>query len=138
MRAFMIACAGAMAFLPFETVQAADLVVRIEGLRSTAGLVRVAVCPQDSFTTAKCPHSGAAEAASGVVVVKDVPDGIYAVQAFHDEDGDGDLDRNGFWPLEGMGFSRDAPMRLGPPRFRDAAVAITGDATVTLKMRYHR
>jgi uncharacterized protein (DUF2141 family) len=115
-----------------------DLTVRLEGLRNVEGLLRVAVCPRESFTKPDCPHIGVAAANAGVVIVKGIPDGVYAVQAFHDEDGDGDLDRKGFRPQEGLGFSRDAPMRMGPPRFRDAAVRIVGDGTVTLNMRYYQ
>jgi uncharacterized protein (DUF2141 family) len=70
-------------------------------------------------------------------VVEGVPPGTYAVQAFHDEDGDGTLDRRGFWPSEGLGFSRDAPMRMGPPRFGDAAVRIERDGRITVTMRYY-
>ena len=119
-------------------VGAADLTVRIEGLRNADGVLRVAVCPADSFTKPDCPHLGSAAASEGAVTVEGIPSGVYAVQAFHDEDGDGDLDRRGFRPSEGLGFSRDAPMRFGPPRFRDAALRIERDGIVTLSMRYYQ
>ena len=70
------------------------------------------------------------------MTIQGVPDGVYAVQAFHDEDSDGDLDRRGFRPDEGLAFSNDARMRRGPPRFRDAAVRVAGDGRITLQMRY--
>lgn len=114
-----------------------DVTVRIAGLRSTDGVIRVAICPRDSFTRPTCPHVGAAAAREGRVTVRGVPTGAYAVQAFHDEDGDGVLDRSGFWPSEGLGFSRDAPMRMGPPRFRDAVVEVRGSGALTVRMRYY-
>jgi uncharacterized protein (DUF2141 family) len=116
----------------------ADVLVQVANLRSTQGEVRVAVCPRRSFTRADCPYVGAAPAGDGMVRVADVPDGVYAVQAFHDEDGDGQLDRRGFRPSEGVGFSNDAPMRLGPPRFADAAIRVTGDVRVPITMRYYQ
>ena len=67
-----------------------------------------------------------------------VPAGVYAVQAIHDENDNLELDL-GFArrPLEGMGFSRDAPMRFGPPRFADAAIELRDPGgTLSLKMRY--
>lgn len=117
---------------------AGDLTVTVDALRSSDGLIRVAVCPEATFTKPGCPHVAAAPAGQGRVTVRGIPDGIYAVQVFHDEDSDGQLDRNGFWPVEGLGFSNDAPMRMGPPRFRDAAVRLRGDGTVRLSMRYFR
>jgi uncharacterized protein (DUF2141 family) len=136
MRVVSIAILGAAALVPVGAARAADLTVEFQGLRNAAGVIRVAVCPQDSFTKPACPHAATAPASAGRVVVAEVPPGVYAVQAFHDEDGDGELDRIGLRPAEGWAFSRDAPMRLGPPRFSDAAVRIGGDATVTLRMRY--
>ena len=115
---------------------AGDVTVTVDGLRNDVGLIRAAVCPPETFTKPGCPYVGAARASGGRVTVRDVPDGVYAVQVFHDEDGDGDLDRNGFWPTEGLGFSNDAPMRLGPPRFRDAAVRVRGNGSIRLNVRY--
>lgn len=110
--------------------------IEVDGLRSGDGLLRAAVCSRDEFLQARCSHGGAAAAAAGAVTVADVPDGTWAVQVYHDEDADGALDRRGMRPLEGMGFSRDARMRFGPPRFADAAFGLSGDATVRLTMRY--
>ena len=115
---------------------AGDVTVTVDGLRNGTGLLRAAVCPPETFTKPGCPYVGAARASGGRVTVTGVPDGVYAVQVFHDEDEDGDLDRNGFWPTEGLGFSNDAPMRLGPPRFRDAAVRVRGNGSIRLNVRY--
>jgi uncharacterized protein (DUF2141 family) len=99
----------------------------------------VALCDDVAFLGRGCAHTGRAPAEEGVVTVSEVPPGTYAVQAFHDENGNGDLDRSGPWPVEGMGFSRDAPMRFGPPRFADAAVEVREPGgTVRLTMRYFR
>ncbi|MEL7499888.1 MAG: DUF2141 domain-containing protein [Planctomycetota bacterium] len=46
-----------------------------------------------------------------------------AVGAFHDENLDGELNRNAFGiPTERYGFSNDARAKLGPPTFSDASV----------------
>ena len=40
-------------------------------------------------------------------------------------------------PKEGYGFSRDAKVRMGPPKFKDAVFEHTGeDQKITIKMRY--
>ena len=136
MRPLLMTITTALASVAASLAAAADLRVEVAGLRSGAGLIRVAVCPQASFTKPTCPHTASAPATDGAVVVRDIPPGVYAVQVFHDEDGDGDLDRRAFWPTEGLGFSRDAPMRMGPPRFGDAALRIDGSGTITVTMRY--
>ncbi len=114
----------------------ADIRVDVEGLRDRSGQVMVAVCPENLFTKAGCPWTGTAPAGQ-TVTVTGVPPGTYAVQAIHDENGNGDLDRGLILPKEGIGFSRDAPMRRGPPRFADAAVIVTAaGGQLKLTMRY--
>lgn len=55
------------------------------------------------------------------IVFEDVPDGVYAVSAFHDEDGDEELDMFlGFLPLEDYATSNNAPANFGPPKWEDA------------------
>ena len=102
--------------------------------------MRVAVCPRAAFLQPTCAWHAAAPARVGsvVVVVPGVPPGVYAVQAFLDENDDGKINRSLFGlPTEGMGFSRDAPMRFGPPSFDDAAVRVgEGGGAVSLRLRY--
>ena len=119
---------------------AASLSVSIEDIDGSKGHVLVAVCARDAFLSADCTLTGKAPATPGAVtvLVRDIVPGVYAVQAFHDENDNMDIDRSllGF-PREGMGFSNDAPMRYGPPRFADAAITIGAeDAATRLKMRY--
>ncbi|CTQ34583.1 DUF2141 domain-containing protein [Jannaschia rubra] len=116
---------------------AADLRVEIANLRSTEGQILVAACDEARFTTADCPFTARAPASEGAATIRGLPPGIYAVQAIHDENANDKLDRRlRLLPLEGLGFSRDAPMRRGPPRFGDAALAVEGDGTITVNMRY--
>jgi uncharacterized protein (DUF2141 family) len=129
--------ATAMALLGGAPALAAELRVEVGGLRNAAGTVYVAVCSEDEFLQPACTHFGSAPAGTGVVTVADVPPGTYAVQVVHDENDNRTLDRPGFLPTEGMGFSRDAPMRFGPPRWADAAFELAEPgATVRLTMRY--
>lgn len=51
----------------------------------------------------------------------DLPDGEYAVSAFHDEDMDGKLNMMlGFYPTEDTATSNNAPANFGPPTWDDA------------------
>jgi len=116
------------------------LTVRVTNVRNAKGVVHLDVCPKAQFLTDDCPWSGDAPAQPGetVVVVRDLPPGDYAVQAFHDENGNKKVDRAlfGAIPKEGIGFSRDAPIHLSPPKWDDAVFAFEGAKTITLKMRY--
>jgi uncharacterized protein (DUF2141 family) len=138
-RMFHTAGCGGLALLLSAPLSAADVTVEVRGLRSQNGDVLVAVCTAASFLGRDCPYAGSAPAAEGTVVVPGVPEGVYAVQAIHDENGNGELDRSGLLPDEGMGFSRDAPMRRGPPRFGDAAFELSAPgARIVLTMRYFK
>jgi len=61
------------------------------------------------------------------VTIKGIPDGIYAISVYHDEDNDGELDTNFFGiPSEDTGSSNDAPARFGPPKWEDAKFEVKG------------
>ena len=120
--------------------EAACVTITVTGVRDSRGVVRVAVCPRVDFLRPHCPYVGHSPSRAGsvVVTIKNVPPGVYAAQAYQDAADNGVLDRN--WlglPREGMGFSNDAPMRFGPPAFKDAAFTLgTGDLAVSFHLRY--
>jgi len=120
-----------------------DLTVTVTGLRNGRG--KVLACLASAATAfPDCKGTGAARHAivsanKGTVTVEfgPVPPGTYAISLFHDENGNGKLDTVMMIPREGYGFSRDAAVRFGPPRFAAAAFTV-GNAPEhqTLKMRY--
>ena len=119
---------------------AAELVIEIRGIRSDAGRVYVAVhAPREGeeFPYAEGMFAGVqqrAHAGDMRFVLRDLPAGRYAVNAFHDENGNGDLDANVLGiPKEGYGFANDPPTPFGPPDFAEAAVTV-GDAPATAAM----
>ena len=66
-----------------------------------------------------------------------VPPGTYAIALVHDENGNRRMDKTLILPREGFGFSRDAPVRFGPPSFAAAAFAVASQPVrQTVKMRY--
>jgi uncharacterized protein (DUF2141 family) len=63
-----------------------------------------------------------------LIIFEDVPFGVYAVGAVHDEDSNFKLNTNLFGvPREGYGASNDAKGRFGPPSFEDASFTIDRD-----------
>ena len=139
----MLALAGLAASLTAAPALAGDVVITVTDLRSTKGVVRACMTTRaDIFP--KCIKDAesyrAAVPAAGKVEIRftGVKPGDYAIALLHDENDNGKADRSmGMMPREGYGFSRDAPVRMAPPKFKDA-VFTQGDATsrVTITMRY--
>ncbi len=124
--------------------QAQDGVVEVEvsGVRTGRGHVLVAICTRAEFLKEHCGFKGSTEAQPGTVTVRvaGVPPGTYAVQAWHDENDNGRIDRDLIGiPTEGIGLSRNAPIRLGPPSFEDAAFTVEASRAQTdLKLRHFK
>ena len=120
-----------------------DVSVIVTGVRNAKGTVTACLT---ALPTAfpNCKADPAARhlnvpAVSGSVTLDfgQLAPGRYAVSLFHDENSNGRLDTVLLIPREGYGFSRDAKVRLGPPRFDSAAFLVDGHpAHLTVKMRY--
>jgi uncharacterized protein (DUF2141 family) len=108
---------------------AATVEVHVTGVDAGKGSVKVAVCDQARFLK-QCLYSGSAPARGGdnTIAVRDVPPGSWAVLAYQDANGNGELDRNFIGiPSENYGFSRDARGKFGPPSFEDAVITVRED-----------
>jgi uncharacterized protein (DUF2141 family) len=71
------------------------------------------------------------------VTFTDVKPGTYAVKVFHDINSDRKLNTSWVgWPQEPYGFSNDAPVSMGPPSFKAAAVTVKeGGQTTRINLR---
>jgi uncharacterized protein (DUF2141 family) len=100
--------------------------VKIEGISEDKGSVRVALYHgkqnfnQPNLADAKSTiELGSGEVVWEVKVPADMP---VAINAFHDRNNNGELDRNFLGiPSEKYGFSRGARSQRGPPPFEEAA-----------------
>ena len=120
------------------TAQAHDLTVEVLGARSDKGSVAGALYGSEA-SWLKDALQGERQAAADrtLLVYRNLQPGRYALSLFHDENGNGRLDKKLLMPSEGYGFSRDAPVRFGPPRFAAAAFAVDGgEQRQTIRMRY--
>jgi len=115
------------------------LQVVVANVRNAKGDVLVAVCSERTFLQEHCEYNGRVKAGIGeVLVVLEVPPGTYAVQAYHDEDRNTEVTLNALGlPVEGLGFSNDAPFRFSAPRYRDAAFQVGPmGGRIRLTLRY--
>ena len=120
------------------TALAGAIEVHVTNISNAKGQIRVAVCDQERFLK-QCVHTASAPAQAGETVLKvsGVPAGTWAVLAYHDENGNAELDRNMIGiPKEDYGFSRDAASRFGPPTFTEAAIAVQ-EGDLAVKIRLH-
>lgn len=120
-----------------------DVSVSVTGLRSAKGQVLACLTTQPRAfpDCAKDPVSHRLVVPlSGNAVRIDfgpVAPGRYAISLLHDENRNGKADMALFMPREGFGFSRDAPVRLGPPSFNSAAFLVADvPVNLTVRMRY--
>lgn len=119
-----------------------DVSVSVTALRSQKGQV-LACLTTNPEAFPNCEKDPAARkltvAVTGPVTLDfgRVPEGRYAISLIHDENGNGKLDTALMMPREGFGFSRDAPVRMGPPSFEKAAFDVGGaDVRLAIRMRY--
>ena len=140
----LVVASLALTALPAATPpKAGEITVTVTDLRSTKGVVRACMtanpaifprCREDPTSyRVVVPAAGQVE-----LVFTGVKPGRYAVALLHDENGNGKADRAlGMMPKEGFGFSRDAKVQMGPPKFENAAFDYAGTATsLTIQMRY--
>lgn len=84
------------------------------------------------------PVAAAAVSASGpvVAVFENLPAGDYAVKAFHDVNGDGEMNTNPFgMPIEPYAFSNNAVGNMGPARWERARFTVSGETAQTISIR---
>jgi uncharacterized protein (DUF2141 family) len=117
--------------------------IDVTGLRSAKGVVRACMTSHpDRFPRCRGDADAYAlvvPAATSVTLnFSEVAPGRYAIALLHDENGNGRADRAlSLMPKEGYGFSRDAPVVMGPPSFRQAAFDVArAPVRQTIRMRY--
>jgi uncharacterized protein (DUF2141 family) len=134
--------AAALLLLPLlGAAPVARLDVSVEKLRSAKGVVRLCLtadpgnfpaCVDDAFAVKRNVPAGTHE-----IRFDALPHGAYALAVIHDENANRKLDTLAGIPREGFGFSRNPPMRFGPPRFAAARFEVAGDAAAQqVRMRY--
>ena len=141
MRRLLLTCGSLLGLIAAPAAWAGDLTVTLTGVSSDPGTLYVDVWSSaDTFRDEEqVTARKVAPATPGEVQVQfpDLPPGTYALMAFHDADGDGEMDRFlGMIPTEGYALSND-PEVSGPPAFDDSAFTVGEDATqISVTVRY--
>ncbi|MCU0648651.1 MAG: DUF2141 domain-containing protein [Gemmatimonadaceae bacterium] len=118
------------------------LTVVTRDMRNARGRLRVALFDSTGgfpggWERSTRQYEGAMRTPDDTVVLRGVPTGRWAVAVHHDENANGAMDER-FWgaPKEGWGATRDPRPRVRPPRFAEAAITLTRDTTVVVRLTY--
>ncbi|MBU2920858.1 DUF2141 domain-containing protein [Winogradskyella psychrotolerans] len=69
------------------------------------------------------------------VTFEGIPEGVYAVSVFHDENDNGKMDTNFMHiPKEDYGCSNGATGFMGPPKWKDAKFELKANKTIKIKL----
>ena len=143
----ILGCAVMVFGLQFlnTAAQASDLKVVIKGIKNGNGQILVCLFNRAAGFP-NCESQGAfkrfgtkARAGALSFVLKQIPEGTYAISAAHDQNGDNKIERHFIfgYPTEGAGTSNyPEPPRL-PPTFGKAQFRLSGQSgTVEIVMHY--
>lgn len=120
------------ALLQFSASAQAELQVFVSQIPSSNGVIKLAVYDSDRtflseeyFLTAESPVNGKQEVK---ITLSKLPFGTYAISVYHDENGNGQLDKKIFGiPKEAYGFSNNARKKFSPPEFKDAMFLLSSE-----------
>jgi uncharacterized protein (DUF2141 family) len=137
MRKLAFAITAAATLVTATAAVAGELRIRLHGVESSEGKVRLALFRGQAAFEADERTAGVFVPANpeGVdVVLLDLPADTYAISTFHDRNDNSELDRNLVgMPVEAFGFSNDARGSFGPPSFEKMSFVV-GDAPVALEI----
>ncbi|MBN2273173.1 MAG: DUF2141 domain-containing protein [Bacteroidales bacterium] len=137
MKIFLIVLSWAC-FIPSIIMAQADrfnLTVTVMDIRNNKGLVGIKLLDKKKNVVSGKYVPIRNETAS--IVFSNLSSGRYAVNIFHDENQNGQMDYN--WlklPKEGFGFSGETKKLLGAPKYEEMLFFIISDDTVTVTMHY--
>ena len=115
--------------IAFAQNETGNITVSVENLSSEEGKVYFALFNEDNFIK-KAPIQGeVSEIKEGVaqITFSEVPSGTYAITAYHDKNGNQQMDfeSNGM-PKENYGVSNNQMNLYGPPLWEDAKFEFDG------------
>ena len=106
-----------------QIVSGQDITVKVNNLDNNKGKVLVAIYDsKDSFLNKR--YKGTMSKINDntcEVTFKNIPEGVYAISLFHDENDNNKMDSNFLGiPKEDYGCSNNATGFMGPPKWEDA------------------
>jgi uncharacterized protein (DUF2141 family) len=128
--------------LQAQSPNTGTLTVRVVGARNASGEIRVALFqnadgfPGDASKALRTqPAQIDPQTLSARVSFMGIPQGVYAVSVFHDENGNGKLDKNLVgMPKEAYGASNNPPKKMRPPTFDEAKFSLNSQQSLEIQL----
>lgn len=121
-----------------EPAAASSVALTFETAAST-GAVMVALYDSDAaYGASRAVARSRIDVAAGerTATFANLPAGTYAAQAFHDVNGDGEMNKNPFgMPTEPYAFSNNAVGNMGPASWERARFEVSGATAQTISLR---
>ncbi len=141
---FLLAIAGCGVVNSADASFKSNLTVEISGIQNQRGQVCIRLFPSSQGfpdgSTGKATRQCSKISDNSIsFTFKNLTSGSYAVASFHDQNGDGKLNRNSAgMPTEGYGFSNNpTSSRSGPPKYGETVFLVVGpNTTIKIRMRY--
>jgi uncharacterized protein (DUF2141 family) len=140
MKTLILACI--MLGLFYQPQNQTTLTLKVTEVKNDKGLVRVLLFKGDSGfpdDTDKAFRSASVQIKNGHAIIDFgvIPEGNYAISAFHDSEDTGKLRTNALGiPRDGYGFSNNASGNFGPPSYAKASFKVTaGKNHVSIRLR---
>jgi len=131
-------CAAALAT---GAAHAGELTVEVRDVEARGGALYISIQAEDEFMSDRATASRRIEdpAAGDHRFRFNVPEGVYAVSIWHDDDDNGVFDRNAYgMPADGWAMYRGLELR-GAPTFPDISLEVgPGGAEVSERITYGR
>lgn len=123
----------------YRTPSTYNLTVVIKNIETQKGNIRMGLYNQEEAYL-KTGHEfrlAIVPAVSSEIkyVYRNIPQGIYAISLYHDENDDNQCNRTfiGF-PTEGYGFSNNIRPMISAPKFEDAKFSVNKDLEISINM----
>jgi uncharacterized protein (DUF2141 family) len=146
----LLGLAAVILTVPPASAEQSSITVNLSGIRSQKGNIIVCLWGKENREFPFCSSAAAykstsikANSSSVVATFQNIPSGEYAISAFHDENGNGKLDRN--WmgmPKEGMAApnidkeKNQDPNRPARPSFDKMKFKLSGSTTLSSSFMY--
>lgn len=122
-----------MGVLELNVQNTQDIEVNITGISNEDGKMVIALFDSESNFLKSEIKSFSVDIVNKActVVFKDIPEGVYAISSFHDENNNGKLDTNGIGiPKEDYRSSNNEKGSFGPPKWAKAKFELKGEKVI--------
>ena len=111
----------------------ANITITLTGIKDVKGVVQAGLYNSEAgYKKGGSVRGAKVDVKADTVTINytNLPDGEYAVQLFHDVDGNGKMNANLFgMPTEPFAFSNNAVGNMGPAKWKDAKFTVSGSNT---------